>query len=104
MQVISKEISPHEIVLKLSLIFERHAKGLFGSYFETNEEAVLTNRNCSRTFPRILLGPNGNIQGTPKTIDMRTSVIKKCIIIRILPMPQAVIKYVHDWGKCSARE
>ena len=35
-QGISKKLSPHEILLKQTLIFERDAKGLFGSYDETN--------------------------------------------------------------------
>ena len=63
-QGISKKLSPHEIVLKLSLIFERDTKGLFVSYSETNKEAVITRKNCGRIFSGIILGPTGNIKGT----------------------------------------
>ena len=67
-QGISKHLSPHEIVIELSLIFQRHAKVLFGSYVETNEGAVIVDTNRGRKFLGILLGPTGNIQGTQKKL------------------------------------
>ena len=104
MQVILKKLSQREIVLKRSLIFERHAKGLLGSYVEMKEDAIITNTSIGRTFPVILLVPTGIIKVTPKYFDIKTGVIKKCRTIRNLPMPQAVITSVHDWAKRSARE
>ena len=96
--------SPSEIVLKPSLNFDRDAKILFGSYFETNKEAVITNTNRGWKFLGILLGLTGNIQGTQKHFDIRTGVIKKCRTIKNLPMPRAVIKSVHNRTKHSARK
>ena len=92
------------IPVKRSLIFERHARGLFGAYVEANKDAVITNTNRGRTFPGILLGPTGNIQGTQKVSDVVTGAIKKCRTIRNLPMPQAIITKVHNWAKRSAHE
>ena len=103
-QSISKILSPSEIVLKQSLIFEKHAKGLFGSYVEINKQAVITNTNCGHKITGILLGPTGNIQGIQKVFDIRTGVIKKCRTIRNLPMPQAVIKSLRNWSKLSAHK
>ena len=51
----------------------------------------------------ILLGPTGNIQGTQNIFEIQTGVIKKCRTIRNLPIPQAVIKSMHDWAKSSAQ-
>jgi len=103
-QGISKKLSPREIVIKISLIFERHARGLFGAYDEANEDAVITNTNRGRTFPGILLGPTGNIQGTQKVFDVVTGAIKKCRTIRNMHIPQAIITTVHNWAKRSVRE
>ena len=94
-----EKVIPRKIVLKRSLTFEKHAKGPFGSYFETNEDSVIINSN-----PGILLGPTRNIQGNKIFLDIKSSVIKKCRTIRNLPMPQEVINSVHNWEKCSARE
>ena len=44
-QGISKKLSPHKIVLRKSVIFWRHAKGHFESYFKTDEDDVITNTN-----------------------------------------------------------
>ena len=49
-QVISQYLSPHKIVLKLYLIFERDAKGLFGSYVETNEDYIITKNTTAGYF------------------------------------------------------
>ena len=103
-QGISRKISPHEIVLERSLIFERDAKVIFGLYAETKKDAVITNKNRGRTFLGILLGTTVNIQGTQNFIDIKTGAIKKCRTIQNLPIPQAVIKFVHYWEKRSARE
>ena len=67
---------PCKIVLKQSLIFERHAKGLFGSYVETNEDYVVPNKNHGRKLSGISLDPTRNIQGTQNVFDIRTDVIK----------------------------
>ena len=56
-QGISKRLSPREIVIKQSLVFERHARGLFGAYIEAHEDFAVTHTNRGRTFPGILLGP-----------------------------------------------
>ena len=103
-QGISKKLSPREIVMQRSLDFETHAKGLYGAYVEASEDAVVTNTNRARTFAGILLGPTGNIQGTQKVFDVSTGAIKKCRTLRMLPMPNSIIKAVHDWAKKSARE
>ena len=52
----------------------------------------------------ILLDPTGNIQGTQNVFDIKTGAIKKCCTIQNMPMPQAVMKYVYDWAKSSARK
>ena len=66
-----EKVIPRKIVLKRSLTFEKHAKGPFGSYFETNEDSVIINSN-----PGILLGPTRNIQGNQIVLDIKSGVIK----------------------------
>ena len=104
-----KKVSPRETVLRRSLIFETHTKGLFGSYVETNKAetkkyAIITNKNHWRTFLGILLGLTKNNQGTQNVFDIKTIAIKKCRTIRNIPLLQAVIKSVNDWEKISVRE
>ena len=102
-QGISKYLALRKIVLKRSLIFERHTKCLFGSYVEMNKDVIITNTNRVRTFTSILLSSTGNIQGTQKGFYIKTGAMKKCRTIRNMLMPQAVIKSVHDWENISAR-
>ena len=76
-QGISKILSPSEIVLNRSLIFERHSKDLFGLYIETNEDGFIKKSNRGWTFPVIILGPTGNIQGTQNVFDVKTDTSTK---------------------------
>ena len=99
---ISKRLSPRKIVLRRSLDYKRHVRGPFEQCVEAHEDAVIMNTNRSRTYSGILLGPTGNIQGTQKVFDVKTGVIKKCRTIKAIPMPQDVIKTVHDWARRSA--
>ena len=102
-QGISKILSPSEIVLNRSLIFERHSKDLFGLYIETNEDGFIKKSNRGWTFPVIILGPTGHIQGT-QNVFMSKLTRQQNFTGRNIPMPQAVIKYVHDWAKNSVCE
>ena len=103
-QGVSKNVSPQKNVLKRSLIFEKYAKGIFGSYDEINKDTAIIDTNCGRALPGILLGLTGNIQGTLNIFDIKTGMIKKCCTICTLPMPQEGIKSLNDWAKRSARE
>ena len=74
---ISDTISPCEIILRRHLDFEKHCRGNFGSYIEAHYDDVITNTMKSRTYPALLLGPTGNIQGTVKAYDLTTGRVKK---------------------------
>jgi hypothetical protein len=101
---VSDKYSPHNIVLGRELDFTKHCKATFGSYVEAHDNPTITNTMCLCTFPGIFLGPTGNCQGTHKVFDINMGVVKKTRSITPLPMPDRVIKIVHDWDRCHQQE
>ena len=80
------------------MLFERHAKGLFGSYFETNKDAFI----AKKSWPDISVRSIRFYQqysSYPKVFDIKTGTNKKFHMIRNMPMAKAVIKSLHDWEK-----
>ena len=45
------------------------------------------------------LGPSGNWQGSQVCFDLETERVVLCRVIKVLPIPDSVIKEINDWGK-----
>ena len=101
---ISDTLSPREIILRRHLDFEKHCRGNFGSYIEAYYDDVITNTMKSWTYPALLLGPTGNIQGTVKAYDLTTGRVKKPRSFTPYPMPDRVIKAVNKIGLRQQKE
>ncbi len=97
---ISSTLSPREIVTKLSLKFDIHCQSRFGEYVEAHEDHIVTNNVQElQTFPAIVLGPTGNLQGTVKVFDIKTGRVKKVKTFDRYPMPDSIIEIVNAWGE-----
>jgi len=96
---ISDRFSPREIVLGRPLDAERDLKARFGDYVEASVDADVTNDIKGRTHPCIALGPSGNWQGSVKCFDLGTGKVVVRRTIKVLPMPDRVLKALNAWGK-----
>ena len=94
---ISERFAPHDIFSGKRLNIN-HLKSLFGEYIEASVDADVTNDMKGRTHPCISLGPRGNCQGSQIFFDLETGKVVLRQTITILPMPERVIKVIHDWG------
>ena len=45
------------------------------------------------------MGPSGNWQGSQVCFELETGRVILCRVIKVLPMPDSVIKIINDWGK-----
>ena len=45
------------------------------------------------------LGPSGNWQGSQVCFELETGRVILCRVIKVLSMPDSVIKIINDWGK-----
>jgi hypothetical protein len=61
----------------------------------------ITNTLKERTHSCISLGTSGNIQGSIKCLDLETGRVVKRRTVKVLPMPECVIKRVIKMGKKS---
>ncbi len=63
---------PQELVLRQKLDFKKHCRAQFGAYVEAHDEPVPLNGMKPCSTPSIVLGPNGNAQGTYKFMSLMT--------------------------------
>ena len=70
-----------------------------GEYIEADWDDTVTNTMKAWTYPVILLGPTGNIQGTVKALDLQTGEVKKLRTFTLYPMPDQVINLVNEMGR-----
>ena len=96
---ILERFSLRGIALGRSLDAERDLKARFGDYVEASVDADVTNDIKGRTHPCIALGPTRNWQGSVKCFDLGTGKVVVRRTIKVLPMPDRVVKSLNAWGK-----
>jgi len=98
---ISTDLSPREMVLRQSIDVKLLCRVLFGTYCEVHHEpeAKDTNNMEPRTTEGIAMGPVGNIQGTQKFYDLKTSRIIKRKEFTVMPMPDSIMDLIIQHGE-----
>ena len=94
---ISNRFAPREIVIGWRLNL-KHIKTGFGNYREATTDDEVTNDMKGQTHGCVSLGPSGNWQGSQICFDLETGNVVLRRVIRILPMPESVIRVVNEWG------
>jgi hypothetical protein len=89
---ITRNYSPHNIVVGQQIDYNHHCQLEFGTYVQTHEEDC--NSMLSRTTGAIALQPNSNIDGY-YFMSMTTGWRLNRYNWHVLPMPQVVIDRVH---------
>ena len=97
-QSLSLNFSPREIVTQRTLILDDKCNAEFGSYVQATTDAVVTNDQQPRTHGCLALGPSGNRQGSLKCFDLETGMVVIRRIVKVIPMPDRVVKKVNAWG------
>jgi hypothetical protein len=98
---VSETYAPREIVTGMKLDFTKHCKVEFGAYVEASFDDEITNTLKERTHSCISLGTSGNFQGSIKCLNLETGRVVKRRTVRVLPMPERVVKHVIKMGKKS---
>ena len=96
-------VSPRTLMTGIKLDYSKHCRLPFGSYVQVHNEASPTNSPTARTIGVITLGPNVNLQGGYKFLNLWTG---KKITRRNwthLPMPIEVIKRVNGIGTAKVQ-
>ena len=82
---------------------ERDCKVQFGTYVQVSDEVIVTNTMEPFTHRCIELGTSGNWQGSTM-LDRNTGKVVTNRIVKELPYPDRVIKYVSEPGKTPRGE
>ena len=88
-------ISPRMIVIGVPFDYNKHCKWAFGTYGQMSEEPKPSNTQVGQSLGAICLGPKGNLQGSYKFLNLRTSKMISHHDFTPLPMPQEVIDHVN---------
>ena len=91
-------VSLSTLMTGVKLDYVKHCRLPFGSYVQVHDEPIPTNSPTTRKIRAITLGPNGNLQGGYKFLNLRTG--KKIMRGNCthLPMPIEVIERVNEIG------
>ena len=100
----STKHSLQEIVVHTKLIWKKHCKVVFGTYFEVHNESNPSNSMFTRTHESITLGPTVNLEETHRLLCLNTGIVLNRRNFIYYPMPGIVIKKVNKWGKKMIRE
>ena len=65
---------------------------------------MVTNDQKPRTHGCIELGPHGNWQGPLKYFDLESGKVVIRIIVKVIPMPDRIVKQVNAWGLNTRRD
>ena len=101
---VSQTFSPREIVTGRKIDMKKDCRALFGAYIEASRDADITNTMAERTHSCISLGPSGNLQGSLKCFDLITGKVIVRRTIKVLPIPDRILKLANRWGKTSRSE
>ena len=102
-KIILDKISPGEISRSRQIDLNKGCRALFGSYVEANTDADMTNDMTTRPHGCLSLGPSGNLQGSVKYFDLKIGKVVTRPTIKVLPMPNRVLKLANSWGEKHGR-
>ena len=77
----------------------KHIKAGFGDYIEATNNEEFTNDMKGQTHGCVSLWPSGNWEGSQVCFDLETGEVLLRCMIKILLMPESVIRVVNKWGK-----
>ena len=96
-------ISPHEIGTGLTVDYKQDCKAIVGAYTKARIDAKIIDDNMECRQSCIYLSPAGNRQGLRKYFVIETGAVVVWQVFDVLPYPDAILKKVVNWGKCSKR-
>ena len=83
------------IVIGVPFDYNKHCKWAFGTYGQMSKDPKPSNMQVGWSISAICLGPKGNLQGSYKFLNLRTSKMITHCGFTPLPMPQEVIDCVN---------
>ena len=89
---------PREIVTGQKLDMKKDCWARFGAYVEASNDADITNTMAKRTHSCLALEPSVNLQGSIKCFDLLTGKMVVRWTIKVLPMPDSILKLINRWG------
>ncbi len=93
---VSQSLSPRTIITGQKLDFRKHCRAKFGAYAQVYQDTTPHNStDLARAASALVLGPTGNVQGTYKFYNLDTGRQFVANQFTVLPVPQAVIDWVH---------
>ena len=92
---ISKYLSPHTLVTRRPLDYDKHLQVPFGAYVQANNEPNPTNTNAPHMIDAIYLRPTPNKQGGHELMDLHTGKLITRNRVIELPVTEFVIKAVE---------
>jgi len=96
--VFQKKNSPREIVTSRKLDMKKDCRARFGVFVEASKDADITNTMAERTHSCLALGPSRNLHGSVKCFDLLTGKVVVRRTIKVLPMPDSILKLINRWG------
>ena len=95
---VSKYYSPHMLLTKRNLNFNKHFKFEFGAYVQAGEVHDTTNRLDSRSVAGIYLRPTDNFQGGHEIYALNTGKVITRTKLTVLPISDHIIDEVNRLG------
>ena len=92
---VSKYLSPHVIMIKCGLDFEKHFHVPFGDFLQANKENDPTNNTAPQTIDAIYLRPMRNKQGGHELMNLATGQVSAQNRVWEHPVTYLAIKAVE---------
>ena len=96
---ISEYLSPHVIMAKTNIDYNKHCQCTFGTYVQANQENNPTNTQAPRTIDAIYLRPLKNVQGSHELMNLATGSVITRNKVWERPATEMVIKAVEDMAE-----
>ena len=96
---ISDYYSPHMILQKKTLDYNKHCQVEFGEYVQACNEPNPTNSQAPRTIDAIYLRPMNNLQGGHELMDLNSGRLITRRKVTPIPVTPSVIELVNTMGK-----
>ena len=96
---VSPYFSPHVLLTKTDLDYDKHLKIPFGTYVQAFHEETPKNTNAPRTLDAIYLRPTHNKQGGHELMNLNTGKLITRPKVWAMPVTDLVIKAVEAMAK-----
>ena len=96
---LSEYYSPHVIMSKKNIDYNKHCQHTFGTFVQANQENNPMNMQAPRTIDAIYLRPLNNIQGGHEVMNLATGNVVTRSRVWERPATEMVIRVVENMAK-----